>query len=371
MIYVANIRFPTQKAHGVQIAENLTEFARQGVAVTLVVPNRRNPLTWLPAYRTGRPDLQVKPFSYYGLPEQKVVGLWTLDLVDFLKPIGFYIQHVTFAISAFLYILREPKDTIIYGRDELVFALIKIFTPVRRVYYELHDYPEKFLFFWHFLLTRLNGIISTNNWKKNELMRTYGIPSEKIIVARNGVDLVKFGIDESKEDLRRKLGLPLEATILGYVGQLKTMGVKKGVEEIVEAVEEIKKDFPEVHLKVVNNVPHSEIPKYLKAFDILLMPFPNTTHYAYYMSPIKMFEYMAAGKSIIATDLPSIREVLDDSSALFISDSSVVNITRAIRTLIENAKLRSDLGKRVRELALNYTLEKRTNNILSFINNHV
>ena len=97
------------------------------------------------------------------------------------------------------------------------------------------------------------------------------------------------------------------------------------------------------------------------------MPFPDTKHYAYYMSPIKMFEYMASGRPIIATDLPSIREVLNDSNALLIESSRPEVIARGVKKLVGEPNLADELGRSARESARELTLEKRVGKILEFI----
>jgi len=100
----------------------------------------------------------------------------------------------------------------------------------------------------------------------------------------------------------------------------------------------------------------------------LLMPFPDTPHYAYYMSPIKMFEYMAAGRAIIATNLPSIREVLTDDNAVLIENSEPKVIATAIEKLAQDPDLRARLGQNAKRDAQEFTLEKRVKKIIEFIN---
>src|SRR6185369_5103975 len=60
----------------------------------------------------------------------------------------------------------------------------------------------------------------------------------------------------------------------------------------------------------IGRVEHGAVPLYLKAFDVLLAPFPQNEHYSYYMSPMKIFEYMASSRPIISTELPTIIESL-------------------------------------------------------------
>src|SRR3989344_5073824 len=355
LIYVANARFPTQKAHGVQIAQNICEFVRQNVQVTLVVPDRKN-------------DLPIEtPFAYYGLSEcSQVVRVWVLDWIDFFKPVGFFVEQITFAFSTFFYLLKESQETIIYGRDEFVFALVKLFVPNRKVFYELHDYPENSCIFWHWLFKKLDGVISTNNWKREQLIKILGVKSEKIIVARNGFMQKDYNISDDKSLHRRELNLHPDKIIVGYVGKLKTKGAVKGVEEIKETVKLLDKN-ENVALEIVTNAPHALVPKYLKAFDILLMPFPDTLHYAHYMSPIKMFEYMAAGRAIIATNLPSIREVLNDSNSVLIESSEPRAIALAIEKLVRDTNLRERLGQNAKRDSHEFTLDKRVDSIIKFI----
>ena len=89
--YVANIRLPTEKAHGVQIMKMCEAFARRGAVVELVVPNRRT-------------HIAGDPFDYYGVEENfSITRLSVIDSVS-LGRLGFLLETLSFAISAFFHI---------------------------------------------------------------------------------------------------------------------------------------------------------------------------------------------------------------------------------------------------------------------------
>ena len=114
----------------------------------------------------------------------------------------------------------------------------------------------------------------------------------------------------------------------------------------------------------------AELAVYQEACDILLMPFPKTIHYSFYMSPLKMFEYMAARRPIIASDLPSVKDILNNNNAFFVPPDDAVALTKKIIYAINEtpvAQQKSDNAFReVRE----YTWEKRAKKILEFLNSN-
>ncbi len=70
-------------------------------------------------------------------------------------------------------------------------------------------------------------------------------------------------------------------------------------------------------MRFTGEIPSSRVPAALAACDILVMPFPDFPHYRLHMSPLKMFEYMASERPVIASDLPTIRDVLSEETAFF------------------------------------------------------
>jgi len=121
-------------------------------------------------------------------------------------------------------------------------------------------------------------------------------------------------------------------------------------------------------------VPHSQAPNYIAAFDVLLLPNQNrvTWHKAggdigQWTSPLKMFEYMSAGKAIISSDIPVLREVLqDEHNALLCPPDDIDAWVAALRRL-EDRSLREKLGAQaLSDFTDRYTWQRRAQQILAF-----
>jgi glycosyltransferase involved in cell wall biosynthesis len=118
-------------------------------------------------------------------------------------------------------------------------------------------------------------------------------------------------------------------------------------------------------------VPHARVARLLAGFHVLLAPYQEKVFVqggaetASVMSPLKLFEYMSAGRAIIASDLPALREVLDDDVALFAAAADVNSWTDAIVKTRDDALLRQRLGERARARFLaRYTWPARARRVL-------
>ena len=334
LIYLSNSRLPTERAHGIQIMKMCEAFAAAGLKVELIVPWRFN-------------KIKENPFDYYGVKKSfRIKKLPSLDLMLLgLPKIGFWIQNWSFAKLVF-FCLLFAKAEIIYSRDILPLFFLSYFK--KNLIYEAHTFPKRFSLYKG-LFRRIKAIVVITKELKNLFVKN-GITPDKILVAPDGVDLEEFNIKEFQEECRRKLNLPLDKKIIGYVGQLKTMGMEKGIGCLIKALGLLKKDNPSITLCLVGGresdiveykkmanglnaifvrqVQHKLIPYYLRSFDVLAMLFPWTKHFAYYMSPLKMFEYMTAQRPIVASDLPSIREVLNKNSAVLVKPNNSQSLAR-------------------------------------------
>jgi glycosyltransferase involved in cell wall biosynthesis len=104
-----------------------------------------------------------------------------------------------------------------------------------------------------------------------------------------------------------------------------------------------------------------------KAADIFLMPFPLNEHYAYYMSPLKLFEYMAAKRPIIASDLPSIRDVLNEKNAILVEPGRPESLACGIGRVLIDPLSAGNMAQAAYADVKNYTWVKRAQRIIGFI----
>jgi glycosyltransferase involved in cell wall biosynthesis len=189
------------------------------------------------------------------------------------------------------------------------------------------------------------------------------------------------------------LNLPAEAFIVGYVGQLHTMSMSKGIDTLIEAIAKIPDapislglvggppamaetlckywqalGLPVERLMFLGRVEPSAVPLYLSAFDVCAMPFPWTEHFAYYASPLKLFEYMASGRAIVSSDLPAVAEVVrDGETALLYPPGDVSALATMLRRLHDDPALRQRIGAAARQEATRYSWQARAAGILGAI----
>ena len=118
-------------------------------------------------------------------------------------------------------------------------------------------------------------------------------------------------------------------------------------------------------------IPNADLPLYQAACDVLLMPYQKHVaassggDIAAYLSPMKLFEYLACGRAILSSDLPVLREVLNPDNAVLLDPEDVEGWAAALRLLQNDAHLRAMLGEQARRDAALYTWEARAGAILA------
>ena len=108
-----------------------------------------------------------------------------------------------------------------------------------------------------------------------------------------------------------------------------------------------------------------DVPSSLAACDVLVMPFPDLLHYRQNMSPLKMFEYMASGRPIIASDLPTVRDVLSEKTCIFCTPGDVQSLRDALEWVKANPEEAAARAAKAHELVKRHTWEERMKRILS------
>ncbi len=385
MLYIANIRLPTEKAYGIQIMKMCEAFSRirrqvnADIDVTLVVPTRRN-----------TQFAHTDPFVYYGV--ERSFTIKRINIFDpwwlMRLPQGIYIktQAFCFIVKLFLEFYFQKKyetDAIAYTRDEYLLPLLHKFFP--RVVWEAHtlpSHPKRYIRSWR----KCRHIIAITKGLKDALVKQ-GVYPELIMVAPDGVDIAKFQIPNSKFQIRQELGLPQDKKIILYSGHLYEW---KGVQTLADAARLLDDRFlivfvggtsrdikrfadrnkSALHIKILGYQPHYLIPHYLNAADALVLPNSAERDDArLYTSPMKLFEYMTAHTPLIASRVPALQEILNDRNAIFFKPDDPRDLANVIQKVIGNSDIYDAYWKQANKDVMQYAWLTRVQRIFTSIIN--
>jgi glycosyltransferase involved in cell wall biosynthesis len=392
ILYLADIRFPLERANGIQTMETCHALAARGHRVSLAV----------------RPDTHEPkrdPFAFYGLPRVATLNIEVVPVTG--PPAARRTGYVTFGVGR---AMGRVRQDIIFTRDlGLAAILVRLPRLVRGpVVYEAHTIAADEAAARHEMLSgaseaspsklrrlaardaavwRLaDGYVTITNGLETELERRFG-PREKVAVVPDGVRLQPpassfqppaSSFQPPASSLRPGSG---SGFTIGYAGHLYPW---KGVDLIIEAVTALEdtraliiggheqepdlqrvKDFAAQldcasRVTFTGLVPPPQVAGRLRETDVLVLPNPASAVSHAFTSPLKLFEYMASGRPIVASDLPSIREVLvHERNALLVPPGNPQALTAAIRRLKDDRDLGAALAARARDDVSEYTWEKR------------
>jgi glycosyltransferase involved in cell wall biosynthesis len=205
------------------------------------------------------------------------------------------------------------------------------------------------------------------------MVRAWNVAPDKIVVMPNGVDVALFTPEHDARPVRQEFGLG-EGPVISFVG-----GFQKwhGLEQLVESFVQVLHEVPAARLLLIGDgrhrpvvqrriaelgvesavvitglVPQTRVPALLAAADIAVLPYPQLPQELWF-SPLKLYEYMAAGKAIVASRAGQIAEVIHHGRDGYLVDPGNVNdLARALVTLIREPAERQRLGDRARQRAV-------------------
>ncbi len=218
-----------------------------------------------------------------------------------------------------------------------------------------------------------DAIIVVSNALKNQLIE-YGVEGDKIIVAPNGVHPDQFTPEIDDGGLRKKLGVE-DKFVVGYTG---TFGYWHGVEDLAKAVKPIvdkipnavvlfvgdgnlrpnieeitKKDGVFENIMITGFVPFKTIPNYLAACDVLVSPCVNNPDNEFFNSPVKLFEYMAMSKPIVASSVGQQGDVIDHKvNGLLHGEKQPEELAEMVHEIYSDKDLADKLSKNARKRAV-------------------
>jgi glycosyltransferase involved in cell wall biosynthesis len=401
LIYTTMARIPSEKAHPYQIVQMCEAFAQAGVDVTLLYRKHRNP--------TGLHTQDI--WNYYGVERnfhaEQLAGLNIYPLAERLpkalvRPYTALAEALlipTFNLSL-LGRLAGENEAVIYSRDPLSLYLIAVLWPQRakRLFFEAHTFPFTGAGLWlrKKLARRIGGVIVITRHLR-ERYEAIGVPPDRLLAVHDGFRPARFAIEGDRAYWRSRLGWPVGDFIVGYAGRFESVGGDKGLDLLGEAVAALSREGP-ARLGLVGGpaervqrlrerlarqglppdlilyagqVPPADVPGYLRAFDVCAIASPYNEFFAYYTSPLKLFEYMASGSPLVATDLPSTAEIIHNGeNGLLVPPGDPEAMAVALRWLRDEPELGERLAKQAQQDVQAYTWEARARRIVEMISAH-
>ena len=369
VLYVGSPPLFSGGASSVHMMKMCQAMTRLGISVECVLPGRFS---------------EKKLFDYYGVSET-----FGVTAVPFTDGPGRQFVH---GLAASVYALRRKGSYDFALTRNLVFAwLCAGFFGIPTVYDAHHPPVNRIAEEMIRSFSRSGNLLgmSFNSKGLREIYSRLGIAPRNSVVAHNGVELEMF---ENPKDVavREKLGIPPEKKIVCYCGNTYE---GRGVELLADAAER----FPDTEFLVVGGaercirphreaarsrglgnftmtglVPQSEVSSYLLASDILVLPYSSSmtirggTKAGEFTSPLKVFEYMAAGKPIVATEIPSVLEILEPGrNSVTVAPDNPKKFFDALSSLINDPDLCARISRNALSDVQQYTWKKRVEKIMT------
>jgi len=407
LLYVGGFDFPTSQARGIQTLHTAHALACAGIGVRLLVQRPAETATSGGMRPTGGPATGVaEALAAYGLsphPRLRIVPL-SVARVDRLRWLEIHkrlaVTNWSYALACLLDLTRlsSPPDVIVTRDPRLAWAFLQTRAMHRRpVIYEVHEIFST--------RPRDNSSLDPSQvWGVAERTRTledhvfgaadllmplttacaeilhqhFAVPAERIAVVPDGTTPPGSSLPARDPSARRVV----------YAGQLYRW---KGVDVLLDAIAQVPEatltivggsgdpDDPDLaacraraaelgiadRVELAGFVPHAQVRDRLSGAAVAVVPLPDNLMARYFPSPLKLFDYMAAGVPIVASDLPSLQEVLGDGdNALLVPPGDPRALANAIRRLLVNPGLADRLRRTAYQNVQAFTWDARATRII-------
>lgn len=307
---------------------------------------------------------------------------------------------LAFAISMWSYrralrkFLKNHKADLFYCRSWKV--LDPMLATGIHIILELHTLPRRGLRQFVKQCNACWKVVCLTSPMRDEVVRM-GVELDRVIVEGDGMDLARFSDPEIKRYAftKEKFELPFDCPIVGYVGSFVTQNnLEKGVCEIVEALAILKKKEKRVFGWFVGGIDRDDyygnkaenlglkkgidfkfegpmfsqwVSSVLSLCDIYVYPAPRSNH-PYFIrdtSPLKLFEYLAAGKPIVCANLPPVRDIVDETMVTFCTPGDSKSLADAITWVLDHPAEAQEKARKGKEHVKKFDWVERMKRILN------
>lgn len=373
--YITLTRFPTERAHGLQVAKVCDALCEIGNYVDVISPCTYTTVTEsVTEYYRVSPKVRHVKLSHF--------DPWKFSFLP--EVFKFHVGNALF-FRALREHLTDSRYDLLYVRSPSLVLRVCEHAPT---VLELHSLPsrgnKKFLS----QCDACEKIVCLTSVMAQEL-KDRGVDPSKISVEADAVDLKEF--EKPDASFRGRYELSEDAFVIGYAGQLRSMNLSKGVELLLGAAKilveqqadftlliaggpddvrrELEESLPESltdRVRFLGQLDRSEVPSMLASCDALVYPAPKSDHVFYRRdtSPLKIFEYMASKKPMICADLPPLRDIVDSDVACMFEPGNADALAMCVQNIITSPSEAQQRAERALERVQNQTWTKRMKRIL-------
>ena len=376
LTYLSNARLPSEKANAVQSLQQCEAFG-----------HRMSVEFWHPR-RSGTETSQDAVLRHYGIAQ--TFELRTLRCLDpgplrrVWPRAGFWMQTASFQAACVARLLRGSGATVVYTRnalDLLAAPLLRRIPGVRGVFLEDHDgFGRRAPALKAGLLRALDGLVVTTELHA-EAARRRGVDPRRILVAANAVDLRRFERVAAPSagppyrviyvgNVFRRKGVYTLVEALGRLPSVYALEVAGGSPEALPALETfIRTGNLGGRVRLHGVIAPTAVPALLADAHVAVLP--NSAHdqvSSTFTSPLKMFEYMAAGVPIVASDVPAVRQVLrHDVTAWLVPPDDPAALAQGIAHVCTQPDVGTRLARAARADVERRTWDARAEKIIGFM----
>lgn len=386
--YIAMGEAWLKKAHSIQTFHTCEYLAKENeieVVYPLTPINYRNRKETKKFYENSNLELKFIPKTFFSsfLTLLNLPGKYFLYILD----------RLVFSFFSLLYLLGSDKD-MIFTKDPVIAFFFTIFRKFhgKKIIYEIHklehiQFEEASPIVRMLLkgmeikaLKNSDYLVTISTWLKKYADRF----NRNVLFLPDGFDSEIFK-PRDRNVSRKKLGIPREYKILMYSGasfrhgvgdlvlSMKNFGKNENIRlylvgGLLKEIRKFKRISRELNLGnvivFVGSVSHERVPDYLNASDLLILPYSRNKFTEYFSSPLKLFEYMAVKKPIIATRVGCFKDILKhEENTLLVEPDNPEALSRGIRRILNNKKLAAKIAKNAYKDSEKYTYKKRAGKI--------
>lgn len=373
VVFITDSRLPTSRAHGVLVARSCDALARVGADVTLLHQQVRGQ------------DHEASVTDHYSLSEKvKVVGVPGLGLRWLRGPSVGPVRRMLLSgyrlgweIAAWMRVMRSKADLFILNGSTPYLAWLLTKTK-RPTLIEYHGLPRSISRRVHRSVAGARGFrgaVSVTQALGQHLTEEIGLAPDKVVALHDGVDLEPF---DSVQPTGETFDILYIGSLLHNRGVGTLIRAAKGLPDTLVTIvggtepelSECKDDAARLgveNVRFIGQVPPSEVPGYVSRARVTVLPMSGKeTHTRYHASPMKLFEYMAGGTAIVASDLPSLREVVTHGKTAHLVDpDDHAALAAGISRVLGDPEYAAALSQAARAEVSKYTWESRARAMLA------